>query len=80
MSDRRRFLKGLTSLWGREQPIRRPTTLIRDIAPRQAGIGCDLNRSMPLPAIRCVCSKGPVIDQKAVVERSQLGSCLQLLH
>ena len=43
MSDRRRFLKGLTSPWGREPPIRRPTTLSRHIAQRQAGI--DHNRS-----------------------------------
>jgi hypothetical protein len=39
MSDRRRFLKGLTSPWGRERPIRRPAALSRHIALRQAGIG-----------------------------------------
>ena len=39
MSDRRRFLKGLTSPRGRRRPIRRPTTLRRHIALRQPEIG-----------------------------------------
>ncbi len=51
MSDRRRFLKGLTSPWGREPPIRRPTALSRHIAQRQAGItitGLSQKPSRPL--------------------------------
>ena len=39
MSDGRRFLEGSNRVWGRERPIRRPTTLRRHIALHQAGIG-----------------------------------------
>ncbi len=49
MSDRRRFLKGLTSPWGRERPIRRPTTLSRHIALRQAGLIADALTSASQP-------------------------------
>ena len=39
MSDGRRFLEGSKRVWGRERPIRRPTTLSRHIALHQADIG-----------------------------------------
>ncbi len=38
MSDRRRFLKGLSVAVGRERPVHRPITFCRDIALHQAGI------------------------------------------